>query len=311
MRIAVIAYEGISPFMLSVPLAVFGEPFIATDHEVVVCATTPRIATTGGILIETDHPLEAAHLADVVILPGWTNAAEPVSDPILEQLRVAHAREATVVGLCLGAFGLAQAGLLNGRRATTHWARVGEFAARYPAVQTDQKAIFVDEGKVLTSAGIAAGLDCCLHVLARVSGAATANRVSRHLVVAPQRAADQPQLIERPAPVSSAEQRVADILEQVWADPGTAPTLDTLAAQASMSRRSLTRHIRARTGGTLGGWMRRARLAHAQDALLQGAKGLERIAALSGFPDAQSLRRAFRCELGMTPMQWLSRQRLG
>ncbi|WP_158968281.1 GlxA family transcriptional regulator [Chachezhania sediminis] len=312
MRIAVIAYKGISPFMLSVPLAVFGEPFLAMDHEVMVCAEERRIpTTTGGVLIETDHGLDATETADIVILPGWRDAEEPVSGPLLEQLRAAHGRSAIVIGLCLGAFGLAEAGLLNGRRATTHWAKVGEFAARFPAVRTDPQAIFVDEGQVLTSAGIAAGLDCCLHVLARLSGVATANRVSRQLVVAPQRAADQPQLLDRPAPASSAERRVAGILERLWSDPVTSPCLDALAAQSGMSRRSLTRHIRARTGGSLGGWIRRARVARAQDALLQGSRGIERIAALSGFPDAQSLRRAFRSELGMTPVQWLSRQRLG
>lgn len=112
-------------------------------------------------------------------------------------------------------------------------------------------------------------------------------------------------------PVSSAERRVADVLERLWAEPVTHPSLDTLAAQSGMSRRSLTRHIRARTGGTLGGWMRRARVARAQEALLQGPQGVEWVVALSGFPDAQSLRKAFRRELGMTPMQWLSRQRLG
>ncbi len=311
MRIAIIAYDGISPFMLSVPLAVFGEPFLATDNEVFVCAEKRRVAATGGIAIETGHALDAARQADVVILPGWRDVTEPVSKAIVEELRAAHPRNAMTIGLCLGAFGLAEAGLLDGRRATTHWARVDAFAARYPSIRVDPKAIFVDEGQVLTSAGIAAGLDCCLHVLARLSGVAMANRVSRHLVVAPQRAADQPQLIERPAPASSAEHRVAQILEQLWAEPGGSPALDMLAARAGMSRRSLTRHIQARTGGNLGGWLRRARIARAQDALLQDARGLDQIAALSGFADAQSLRKAFRGELGMTPIQWLNRQRLG
>ena len=148
------------------------------------------------------------------ILSGWRNAAEPVSGSLLTQLRAAHVRKATVIGLCLGAFGLAEAGLLDGRRATTHWARVEAFAARFPSVRTDPKAIFVDEG----------------HVPARFSGVATANRVSRHLFVAPQCAAYQPELLERPAPVSSAQRRVADVLERLRAEPVTHPSLDTLAA---------------------------------------------------------------------------------
>ncbi len=120
-------------------------------------------------------------------------------------LRDAHERGAVVVGLCLGAFGLAQAGLLDGRRATTHWAHAATFAARFPQVEVDAGALFVDEGAVLTSSGIASGLDCCLHLLARLRGAGEANRVARHLVVAPQRAGAQPQLIARPSPASSAD----------------------------------------------------------------------------------------------------------
>lgn len=310
MRIAIIAYDGMSPFLLSTPLAVFGEPFVASGNDVAVCSEKKWISATGGLKIETGHSIDCAHLADVVILPGWRDANETVSSAIVEQFRLAHARGAIVVGLCLGAFGLAEAGLLDGQRATTHWARVTEFKARYPMVNIDPSAIYVDGGQVLTSAGIAAGLDCCLHLLARFSGLAEANRIARHLVVAPQRGGEQPQLIERPAPTSQAEQRVAEILERIWADPTQNPSLDILAAQAGMSRRSLTRHIRARTGGSLGGWLRRARIERAQDALLGGTKGIENIAALSGFPDAQSLRNAFRNELGITPTQWLARQRL-
>ncbi|MEM5581923.1 helix-turn-helix domain-containing protein [Roseibium sp. AS2] len=311
MRIAIIAYQGVSPFMLSTPLAVFGEPFLASGHEVMVCGESSRISASGGLIIETAHPLAAAAQADVVILPGWRDAGETVSPGILRQLRTAHERDAIVVGLCLGAFGLAEAGLLDGRRATTHWARAAELRARYPAVRIDPAAIYVDDGQVVTSAGIAAGLDCCLHLLARVSGIAEANRVARQLVVAPQRGGEQPQLIDRPAPATSAERRVADILERLWATPEQNPSLDELAARAGVSRRSLSRHVRARTGGSLGGWLRRARIARAQDILLRGEKGLERIAVRSGFPDAPSLRKAFRGELGMTPTQWLARQRAG
>lgn len=311
MRIAIIAYQGISPFMLSTPLAVFGEPFLASGHDVMVCGESERISASGGLIIETAYPLAAAARADVVILPGWRDAGETVAPDILRQLRMARERNALVAGLCLGAFGLAEAGLLDGQRATTHWARVAELGARYPAVRIDPAAIYVDDGQVVTSAGIAAGLDCCLHLLARLSGVAEANRIARHLVVAPLRGGEQPQLIDRPAPATSAEHRVADMLEHLWADPARPPSLDELATRAGVSRRSLSRHIRARTGGSLGDWLRRARIARAKDILLNGEKGLERIAVSSGFPDTPSLRKAFRSELGMTPTQWLARQRLG
>ncbi|WP_041794813.1 GlxA family transcriptional regulator [Pararhodospirillum photometricum] len=309
MRLAVLAYQGISPFMLSTPLAVFGEPFVASGHQIEVCAGTSRLMASAGLTIEVSRPLDAAREADVVILPGWRDADEPVSADIVDALRAAHVRGAIVVGLCLGAFGLAEAGLLDGRRATTHWAHSETFAARYPGVTVDAGALFVDEGSILTSAGIASGLDCCLHLLARLSGIGEANRIARSLVVAPQRAGAQPQLIERPALGSSADRRVTEILEMLRANPWAVSALDDLAARAGMSRRSLTRHIRARTGGSLGEWLKRVRVARAQDMLAAGARGLEDVALRCGFPDAPALRRAFRAELGLTPSQWLARQR--
>lgn len=309
MRLAVIAYDGISPFMLSTPLAVFGEPFLASGHQIEVCSASPRFSATGGLTIETSRPLDAARAADVVILPGWRDAYEPVPVEIVTELRASHARGAMVVGLCLGAFGLAEAGLLEGRRATTHWARADALATRYPKVTVDPGALFVDEGQILTSAGIASGLDCCLHLLGRLSGIGEANRIARHLVVAPQRAGAQVQLIPRPVAGSSADTRVTEILEALRADPSASPALDDLAARAGMSRRSLTRHIRERTGGSLGEWLKRVRLARAQEMLASGARGLENVAIRCGFPDAHALRTAFRAELGVTPTQWLARQR--
>ncbi len=296
--------------MLSTPLAVFGEPFLASGHRVDVCASQHRLSATGGLTIEAPFLLEAAREADILILPGWRDADEPVPAAIVSELRAAEARGAIVVGLCLGAFGLAEAGLLDGRRATTHWARVETFAARYPKVTVDTGALFVEEGRILTSAGIAAGLDCCLHLLARISGMAEANRIARHLVLAPQRAGEQPQLIARPTIGSSADRRITALLEMLRANPFPTPSLDKLAERTGMSRRSLTRQIRARTGGSLGEWLRRVRLARAQDLLADGARGLEDVAARCGFPDAHALRTAFRTELGMTPRQWLARQRL-
>lgn len=310
MRIAILAFDGISPFMLSTPLTIFGEPFLALGHRVTVCAAGGAARSQDGLVITTPHDLAEARAADVVILPGWRDAAEPVPAAIADPLADAVARGGVAVGLCLGAFGLAQTGLLDGLRATTHWVAADRLARDHPRVTVDPGAIFVDQGAMLTSAGIAAGLDCCLHLLARLSGQAEANRVARHLVVAPQRSGAEPQLLDRPAPVSSADEKVAALLERLRADPTAQPVLDDLARQLGLSRRSLTRHIRARTGGNLGGWMRRARLARAQQILTEGS-GMEQVAARAGFPDAPAMRAAFRAELGLTPRQWLQRQRLG
>lgn len=311
MRIAVLAYDHISPFMLSTPLAVFGEPFLASGHRIDVCSNEPRLKTTGGLTIEAGYPLKAAREADVVILPGWRNVDEPLSSDIIAEVQMAGERGAIVVGLCLGAFGLAEAGLLHGRRATTHWAQAKTFALRYPTVDVDAGALFIDEGQILTSAGIASGLDCCLHLLARMSGLGEANRVARHLVLAPQRSGQQPQVLERPAIGSSSDRRVTEILEGLRADPTRTPSLDELAKRAGMSRRSLSRHIRSRTGGSLGQWLKQVRLSRAQEMLTSGVHGMEDVALRSGFPDAHALRSAFRAELGFTPTQWMARQKVG
>lgn len=310
MRLAIIAYDRISPFMLSTPIAVFGEAFLASGHHVDICASDSRISASGGLMIDVPHRLEHAGEADIVILPGWRDGDEPVPDDIVSELRLAHARGAIVVGLCLGAFGLAQAGLLDGRRATTHWVRADTFASRFPRVQVDAGAVFIDEGEILTSAGVASGLDCCLHLLARISGVAEANRVAQHLVVAPQRRGEQPQFVERPVPGSSADAKIAGILEALRIDPSSTPSLDDVARRAGMSRRSLTRHILAQTGDSLGAWLRRARLARAQELLAGGVGGFQDVAFRCGFPDAHSMQAAFRSELGLSPRQWLARQRL-
>ncbi len=197
-----------------------------------------------------------------------------------------------MVGLCLGAFGLAEAGLLDGRRATTHWARAGTFAARYPRVAVDPGALFRGRGAGADSAGIAAGLDCCLHLLARLSWTGEANRIARHLVVAPLRAGAQLQLTARPALGSPVDRRVSEVLEAVRVDPcGPLPGRPRPACgpEPPQPHPSYPRPDR----GSLGDWLKRARLARAQDLLAGGARGLEDVALRSGFPDAHALRAAF------------------
>lgn len=307
MIIALLAYDHVSPFMLSTPLAVFEAAGAA--YEVTVCALDRQVLGQGGLSFDVPASLDAATAADVVILPGWRDAREPVPQAMVEVLRQAAGRGAVVVGLCLGTFGLAQAGLLDGRRATTHWAEAERFAACFPAVDVDPGALFIDEGAVVTSAGVAAGLDCCLHLVARFSGQAEANRVARHLVIAPQRSGGHAQLPERPAPASLAEHRVADLLEALWQDPRGTPSLDVMAKRAGVSLRSLTRHIRTRTGDNLSGWLRRARIARAQELLARGSP-IELTAVQCGFADGQAMRLAFKREHGMSPRQWAAKQRL-
>jgi transcriptional regulator GlxA family with amidase domain len=205
------------------------------------------------------------------------------------------------MALCLGAFPVAEAGLLDGRAATTHWAAADELARRYPKVKVDPEVLYVDEGDVLSSAGIAAGIDCCLHLLRRLCGAETANAVARRMVVAPHREGGQAQFIERPLPVSPSDGRLARVLDWVSRNLGAEHDLDALAARAAMSRRNFTRHFRQATGMSFKQWLLEQRLQHARTLLETSEAPVERVAQQAGFGSALSLRQHFRSTLQTSP----------
>ncbi|MBP1208036.1 transcriptional regulator GlxA family with amidase domain [Duganella sp. 1411] len=303
-NIAVIAFDGITPFHLSVPCLVFdaGREGGEGGFAVRVCAAdgTP-LRTSAGFAIATDFDLRALDQADIVIMPSWHNDCRPAPPALLEALRAAHARGARVVGLCLGAFPLAEAGLLDGLAATTHWQFAAALAARYPKVDVDCDVLYVDAGRVLTSAGVAAGLDCCLHLLRGLRGADAANRVARQLVIAPHRQGGQAQFIERPLPVSGSDGRFAGVLEWVTQRLEQAHSIDALAERAAMSRRNFTRHFRQATGTSFKQWLLGQRLAHAQWMLESGDASVEVVAQQAGFGSALSLRQHFRTVLQTSP----------
>lgn len=314
LRIAVLAFEGISAFHLSVPCLVFGEdrrelglPRLRLE----VCAQERGpLRSSTGFGITPQAGLTALGQADIVIVPSWPDSLPPAAAPLLQALRRAHQRGAQLVGLCLGAFVLAEAGLLDGRRATTHWTAAAEFGARHPAVQLEADSLYVEDGALLTSAGTAAGLDCCLHLLRQRFGAELANKVARRLVVAPHRPGGQAQFIERPLPVSAGEQRLHGLLAWMAGHLDQALSLDELAARALMSRRSFTRHFRLATGSTVQQWLLNQRLARAQRMLESGTQPVERVAQEAGFGSALSLRQHFRARLGMTPLAYRKQFRI-
>ncbi|MCV2366623.1 helix-turn-helix domain-containing protein [Roseateles oligotrophus] len=304
--IAVLAFDQISPFHLAVPCAVFGESHPgAPPFELRVCAAEPgTLMTTAGFGLSLSAGLEALKGARTVIVPSWRDPQERPAPDLLDALRRAHKAGAQMVGLCLGAYVLAEAGLLDGRRATTHWAYAQDFAARYPRVQVDADVLYIDEGDVLTSAGTAAGIDACLHLLRRQYGAASANTVARRLVVPPHRQGGQAQFIEQPLPETARDSRLAAVIERVRGDLTQAHSLDSLADSVAMSRRSFTRHFRQLTGTTVGAWLLSERLARSQ-ALLEGSdQSVEQIAELAGFGSVVSLRAHFRSAFGVSPRAW-------
>lgn len=302
-KVAITVFDGIRPFHLSVPCAVFGEPSGAKPlYEVRVCAVeSGELRSQSGFTIGTRYGLRELERAQVVVVPSWRDAHEVPPAALIGALRRAHRRGALVVGLCLGAYALAEAGLLDGRRATTHWRWAELFAQRYPNVRVDLNVLYVDEGDVLTSAGTAAGIDCCLHVVRRQFGAEAANRIARTLVVPPHRQGSQAQYIEQPVLATAGESPLTEVLGWAARHLDEPHNLDSLAARAAMSRRSFTRHFRQHTGTTVGQWLLAQRLALAQRLLETTGHPIERIAERAGFGTPLSLRQHFAAALATTP----------
>ncbi|OAJ58346.1 AraC family transcriptional regulator [Paraburkholderia ginsengiterrae] len=306
--VAVVAFDRISPFHLSVPCVVFGEDRSGggvPEFDFRVCAAeTGVLTTTAGFSIAVTHGLEALADAGTIIVPSWRDPAETPPAALLDALRAAHARGAQLVGLCLGAFVLAAAGILDGRPASTHWAWADDFARRYPRVRLDPDVLYVDDGNVLTSAGTAAGLDCCLHVMRKICGAQVANHVARRLVVSPHRQGGQAQFVQQPMPPNVRGDRLSGLLDWVSGNLDVPHTLDTLADRALMSRRTFTRRFRLATGATVGAWLLAQRLARAQHLLESTDEPVEAIAGLAGFGSTASLRQHFAQAFRTSPSAW-------
>ncbi|GGC69289.1 helix-turn-helix domain-containing protein [Undibacterium terreum] len=307
--IAVIAFDGISPFHLSVPCMVFGEHHGGLDlpaFKVCVCSSEagPRrqqIETNAGFSINTEYGLSIIERADMVVIPSWRTNLQAPAAPLLKALRKAHARGARIVGLCLGAFVVAEAGLLDQRSATTHWALAEEFVQRYPQISLDPNVLYVDHGDVTTSAGTAAGIDCCLHLLRSQYGSDVATHIARRLVVAPHRQGGQAQYIDQPLPVLASDDRLSRVLDWMLQHLAEPQSLDQLAQRALMSRRSFTRHFQKLTGTTVGQWLLNQRLAQAQRQLESTRRSIDDIASDTGFGSALVLRRHFASAFQTSP----------
>lgn len=303
--VAVIAFDRISPFHLAVPFSVLGED--RSDNGVprvavrLVAAERTPLATAAGFRIQASDGLDAIGRADTVIVPSWRDPAEVPPLPLLDALRRANRRGARIVGLCLGSFVLAYAGILDGRRATTHWLYAAELARRFPRIRVDANALYLDDGEVLTSAGTAAAIDCCLYLMRRAYGSTVANMVARRMVVAPHRDGDQAQFIEQPMPRAVERNPMSAVL--AWASQHLHEPLDVgrLAARAHMARRTFTRHFRAATGTTPARWLVQRRVAAAQQLLETSDRSVEWIAAKAGFASPLTFRQQFARVVKLSP----------
>jgi AraC family transcriptional regulator, transcriptional activator FtrA len=258
--------------------------------------------TDGDWSITTPYTLDDLAGAETVILPVWPGRSEPAPDELLDALRAVHARGGRLVSVCSGAFLLAQAGLLDGRRATTHWLFTSEFADHYPKVEVDRDVLFVDAGAgIYTSAGTAAGIDLCLHIVRLDHGAEVANKVARRMVVPPQRDGGQAQFVDAPVPQLAADDPIGRTLDWVIAHLDQPLTVEDLAATAMLSPRSFARRFRAATGTTPVQWVLRQRVLHAQRLLETTDLPVDRVAERCGFGTATALRLHFRRIVGTTP----------
>ena len=312
-RVACLAFDGLAPFELGVAAEVFAlaRPELGVDdwYAFELCAPhAGPLRVVGGFEVVAPHGLEAVGRADTIVVPG---VPDPHADPpeaVLEALRAAHARGARVVSICSGAFALAAAGLLDGREAATHWRYAALLAERFPAVRVNAGVLYVDGGSVLTSAGTAAGIDLCLHLVRSDHGAEIANRVARRMVVAAHRDGGQAQFIEQPVARARRDDPVGRAMEHALARLAEPLSVADLARSAHLSPRQLERRFRAATGTSPGRWLIGQRVQASLPLLESGAEPVEDVAGAVGFTPA-GFRRHFRTRLGISPAAYRQRFR--
>ncbi len=297
-RVAALVVNEVVAFDLAIPAQVFGREQDLYDWA--VCAPEPGpVPTETGFDVLVPHGLETLAQADTIIVPGIGDRAWPLPPEPLDALRAAKARGARIASICTGAFVLAAAGILDGRRAATHWRYAALLAREFPAVEVDPDVLYVDDGDVLTSAGVAAGIDLCLHMVRKDHGAEAANAIARRTVVAAHRDGGQAQFVERPLP--SADGGLA--ATRAWMEERLDEplTVEAMARHASCSPRSFARRFRAETGTTPLQWLIGRRVDEAQR-LLEGTDlPVEQVAARSGFGTAAALRQHFGRALATSP----------
>ncbi|MFI7673015.1 helix-turn-helix domain-containing protein [Actinophytocola sp. NPDC049390] len=299
--VAVAATDGMLHFELSMACEVFGSAPATLPgpwYDLRVCGTHP--VRVGRFTVVPDHGLDRLADADTVLVPALADVDEEPPADLVDAVRAAHAAGARVASLCTGAFVLAAAGLLDGLRATTHWAHTDELAARYPAVAVDPDVLYVDNGTVLTSAGKAAAMDLCLHLVRRDHGSTVANVVARRLVVPPHRSGGQAQFVATPVPAQD-DHPLAELLPWVLRRLDQPLTVEDLARQANMSSRHLARHFRSATGTTPLRWLLTQRIRRAQELLETTDDSVDTIAAAAGMGTATTLRRHFHRTIGVPP----------
>ncbi|RLP07026.1 GlxA family transcriptional regulator [Propionibacterium australiense] len=309
-RIAVHAFEGISLFHLAAPLTVFGEVArlgLAEWETLTWSEDGAPVRTAEGLAMSELAGAEAVAAADMVVFPSWPAQLPAASEALVSLIGRAHRAGAVIVGLCLGAFPVAQSGLLDGRRAVTHWAAADQLAEACPRVDVDATALYIDHGNVMTSAGTAAALDACLHIVRDRLGSATAATVARRLVIAPHREGDQAQYITRPMATSSAGEGLGAVVAWMHEHLGQPITVKDLAEVGNMSPRHLARRFQAEFGTSPGAWLRSCRLDEARRLLETTDWPISRVARACGYASPVTFRQRFAAAFATTPTAYRRR----
>ena len=313
-NVAAVICNDVSAFELGVVCEVFG--LDRSDeglpvYDFAVCAAEPPPLRSGGVFtIDTPHRLDRLAAADLIAVPAWRDLDGVPPVALLDALRAAVDRGARVMSVCSGAFVLAAAGLLDGRRATTHWRYTDALAERYPAIDVQPGVLYVDDDPILTSAGTAAGIDLGLHILRKEHGSAVANAVARRMVVPPHREGGQAQYVDSPVASVDAGDDFAEVLDWALAHLDEPLTVEVLAARALMSPRTFARRFRATTGTTPHAWLLAQRTLVAQRLLEEGAS-VEEVARRSGFGSPATLRQHFSRARGTSPRAYQRAFRTG
>ncbi|NEA63635.1 helix-turn-helix domain-containing protein [Streptomyces sp. SID12488] len=307
-NVAVVLLDGVHPFELGVVCEVFGldrsDEGLPVYDFAVASAEGPTLSTHAGFSVSTEHGLERLETADLIAVPaGQTYTDREYPPELLDALRRAVERGARVLSVCSGVFVLAAAGLLDGRRCAVHWRHADELARRYPQVQVEPDVLYVDAGPVITSAGTAAGIDACLHLVREEHGPEVANAIARRMVVPPHRDGGQAQYIERPLPRSRCD-TVGEVLVWMERHLDEEVTVEQLAERAHMSPRTFARRFQQETGTTPYRWILRQRVLLAQQLLEATDETMDAIAWRTGFGNSAALRHQFVRSLGTTPQAY-------
>lgn len=305
-RVVLLAYDGLYSFDFAIAAEIFGRkrPGVESWYELVIgLVDPPPVRGIGGVLIEGDPDPGLLDTADTIVVPGWRDIDDPPPEAVLDALRRAHARGARLLSICTGSFVLAMAGLLDGRRATTHWAWSEAMAERFPEIEVEPGLLYVEEGTLLTSAGSAAGIDLCLHVVRKDFGARIANMVARRMVVPPHRDGGQSQYIDHPLELD-AKCSLASLLDWMRENLGAEHSVDSLARRACQTPRTFARRFKESVGISPHRWLVRERVLRCQELLETTDAGIDRIAEETGFGSAQGLRLHFRRQVGTTPTHY-------